>query len=92
MLPLMLGFGLGLALNEAMPFYENWWNSPHWWETDSCENDDEESCEVERERAGMICLEHYGDPDWFGVTGKYYSLEHCKMGLISQRCGGNKVD
>ena len=28
----MLGFGLGLALNEAMPFYENWWNSPHWWE------------------------------------------------------------
>jgi RHS repeat-associated protein len=32
MFPLMLGLGLGLALNEAMPFYENWWNSPHWWE------------------------------------------------------------
>jgi RHS repeat-associated protein len=75
---------LGDSISDA-------WNNLFSCDSD-IENNNEESCAVEWERAGIICLEHYGDPDWFGVTGKYYSLEHCKSGLVSQRCGGNKVD
>jgi len=49
MLPLALGFGLGLALNEAMPFYSDWWNSPHWWDFPT---DDEQDVFCESSQRG----------------------------------------
>jgi len=50
----------------------------------------EESCEEEWERAYAICEREIGG-DNKGITGGYTDLYSCARGLVSQRCGGNKV-
>jgi len=89
MLPLMLGFGLGLALNEAMPFYENWWNSPHWWNTEPpndppCNDENEEFCKAEINSAIIFCNYAKNDPDMPGVYGG--SERACVLARISSEC------
>jgi len=54
--------------------------------------DKEETCAQEWERAYEMCSEHIGDSDWRHVTGGYTNLYDCARGLVSQRCGGNRVN
>jgi len=54
--------------------------------------DKEESCDKEWEEAYEICSQRIGDPNWRHITGGYANFEQCARGLVSQRCGGNRVN
>ena len=50
-----------------------------------------ETCEEEWARAYQICREMQGSCN-VGITGGYNDIEKCAAGLVSERCGGNKVE
>jgi len=50
-----------------------------------------ETCEQEWDRAYEICEQEMGGCNT-GITGGYTNLYDCAKGLVSQRCGGNKVE
>jgi len=52
----------------------------------------EESCAEEWERAYEICRNEIYDCNNPGITGGYQDVENCTRGLVSERCGGNKVE
>ena len=54
--------------------------------------DKEESCEEEWKQAYKRCFETIGDSSRRPLTGGYTSLYDCARGLVSQRCGGNRVN
>ena len=66
------GYGYYLIWNEI----SDWWNSAHWWETDSCERDDEEDdcgCwKILEKRYSW----HQGDYIWYEFQ---QCLEECKQ-------------
>ena len=51
---------------------------------------DEETCDEEWDKAYEICGEEIGGPNR-GVTGGHTDIHSCAKGLVSQRCGGNRV-
>lgn len=51
-----------------------------------------EECEEEWERAFEICEREIATGNHPGITGGYTNLFDCAGGLVSQRCGGNKVE
>ncbi|WP_290863136.1 hypothetical protein [Flavobacterium sp.] len=50
-----------------------------------------ETCEEEWEKAYEICEREIAADSNRGITGGYTDLYSCAKGLVSQRCGGNKV-
>jgi hypothetical protein len=50
-------------------------------------------CDQEWQEAREACREELAKPHPSGVrTGRYRDVEECARGLVSERCGGNKVD
>ena len=57
-----------------------------------CRNGDSaETCDEEWEKAYEKCVEEIGDPNR-GLTGGYSDIYSCARGLVSERCGGNRVE
>jgi len=54
--------------------------------------DKEESCAEEWRRAYDDCFKRMGNPEWRRFTGGYTNPSDCARGLVSQRCGGNRVN
>jgi len=50
-----------------------------------------ETCEQEWDRAYEICEREVNGCNP-GLTGGYTNLHDCARGLVSQRCGGNKIE
>jgi RHS repeat-associated protein len=51
----------------------------------------EEGCDQEWQRAFEICADLISKGRNRGITGGYTDLYSCARGLVSERCGGNKV-
>jgi len=51
-----------------------------------------ESCQEEWRRAREICRREMEAGCNRGISGGYQDIENCARGLVSQRCGGNKVE
>jgi hypothetical protein len=53
----------------------------------------EPDCDEEWEDARRMCIEELskGVPDT-AITGGYFNVPDCARGLVSERCGGNKVE
>jgi RHS repeat-associated protein len=50
-------------------------------------------CEKEWEEARQMCQEELAKPNPSrGITGGYRDVENCARGLVSERCGGNRVE
>ena len=50
-------------------------------------------CDAEWEEAYATCEEELSKPNPNrGITGGYTNLHDCARGLVSQRCGGNRVN
>ena len=52
---------------------------------------DEDDCAQEWEDAYERCRQELYGPNR-GITGNYTNMQDCARGLVSERCGGNKVD
>ncbi len=52
---------------------------------------DPDDCELEWESAYRICEKLIGNGSAVGITAGYTSLRDCARGLVSLRCGGNKI-
>lgn len=53
---------------------------------------DREGCAQEWADAFEYCANNMGKPDKRPFTGGYTNLHDCARGLVSQRCGGNRVE
>jgi hypothetical protein len=51
----------------------------------------EDDCDQEWERAYEKCEELIAAGKTKGIAGGYTDLYNCARGLVSERCGGNKV-
>jgi RHS repeat-associated protein len=55
--------------------------------------DDPDDCRKEWEDAREMCSEELAKQNPSrGITGGYRDVENCARGLVSERCGGNRVD
>lgn len=55
-------------------------------------NNAEEDCQQEWEQAYNVCEREIARGTHRGITGGYKDLYNCARGLVSRRCGGNKID
>lgn len=53
---------------------------------------DREGCAQEWADAYTECGLHMGDPAWSKITGGHTDLYNCARGLVSVRCGGNRLE
>jgi len=49
-------------------------------------------CRAQWRIASEICSELLADPDSRGVTGNYPDMYNCMRGLVSEACGGNRIE
>ena len=58
-----------------------------------CFPEDDDGCDKEWEEARNMCKRELDKPNPnFGLTGGHYDVQNCAKGLVSARCGGNKVE
>ena len=59
---------------------------------DECGKVDDDDCETEWIKAYKMCEDLIGKDTSRGITGRYPDLDNCARGLVSERCGGNRVE
>jgi hypothetical protein len=59
---------------------------------EACPQEHEERCAKEWEEAYATCANEMKRGGARGVTGGYTNEYDCARGLVSQRCGGNRID
>ena len=57
-----------------------------------CRNTTDEGCDEEWEHAYQECAMRRGDPRYRNIAPWNMSLSQCARGLVSERCGGNRVE
>ncbi len=59
---------------------------------DADDSDDKDECDAEWDEAFEDCAENQGKDQHRNRTPAHMSLHQCAKGLVSQRCGGNRVE